>query len=171
MSGLSSTVLCCIRRQSVIFSRHALMQACDADSEQMFHAGRFLNTKTIASVFFIIDIICIGVQGAGSAIISSTLQENGKASTAGGNIVLIGLAIQLLFFATFSVVTAYVYHLQRTKASNRVPFQIYVCLLATILLITMRNAYRVVEIAVSRAAPFCHCQCPSVSLQPFAQCV
>ncbi len=104
-----------------------LMQAFGTDSEQMFHAGRFLNTKTIASVFFIIDIICIG--------------------------------IQLLFFATFSVVTAYVYHLQRTKASNKVPFPIYVCLLATILLITMRNAYRVVEIAVSRAAPRCHCQC------------
>ena len=136
-----------------------LMQAFDADSEQMFHAGRFLNTKTIASVFFIIDIICIGVQGAGSAIISSTLQNSGKASTAGGNIVLVGLAIQLLFFATFSVVTAYVYHLQRTKSSNRVPFPVYVCLLATILLITMRNAYRVVEIAVSRAAPSYHCQC------------
>lgn len=130
------------------------MQTFGTDSEQMFHAGRFLNTKTIASVFFIIDIICIGVQGAGSAIISSTLQNSGKASTTGGNIVLIGLAVQLLFFATFSVVTAYVYHLQRTKASNKVPFLIYVALLATILLITMRNAYRVVEIAVSRAAPF-----------------
>ncbi|KAL0055876.1 hypothetical protein WJX82_005320 [Trebouxia sp. C0006] len=117
-------------------------------AEQLHLTGRFLNTKTIASVFFIIDIICIGVQGAGSAIISSTLQNSGKASTTGGNIVLIGLAVQLLFFATFSVVTAYVYHLQRTKASNKVPFLIYVALLATILLITMRNAYRVVEIAV-----------------------
>jgi len=141
-----------------------LCRLFDADSEQMFHAGRFLNTKTIASVFFIVDIICIGVQGAGSAIISSTLQKNGKASTAGGNIVLIGLAIQLLFFATFSVVTAYVYHLQRTKASNQVPLPIYVSLLATILLITMRNAYRVVEIAVSRAAPFCQCLLSARSL-------
>ena len=113
-------------------------------------AGRFLNTKTIASLFFIIDIICIGVQGAGSAIISSTLQNSGKASPTGGTIVLIGLAVQLFFFATFSVVTAYVYHLQRTRAANKVPFPIYACLLATILLITMRNAYRVVEIAVSR---------------------
>lgn len=112
-------------------------------------AGRFLNTKTIASLFFIIDIICIGVQGAGSAIISSTLQNSGKASTTGETIVLIGLAIQLFFFATFSVVTAYVYYLQRTRAANKVPFPIYACLLATILLITMRNAYRVVEIAVS----------------------
>ena len=117
-----------------------------------WHAGRFLNTKTIASVFFIIDVICIGVQGAGSAIISSTLQSTGKASTTGSTIVLIGLAIQLFFFATFSIVTAYVYHLQRTKAAAKVPFTVYICLLATILLITMRNAYRVVEIAVSRAA-------------------
>ena len=83
-------------------------------------------------------------------MISSTLQNDGKASTTGGNIVLIGLAVQLFFFATFSVVTAYVYYLQRTKAANKVPFPIYACLLATILLITMRNAYRVVEIAVSR---------------------
>ncbi|KAL0032603.1 hypothetical protein WJX77_010294 [Trebouxia sp. C0004] len=51
-------------------------------AEQLHLTGRFLNTKTIASFFFIIDIICIGVQGAGSAIISSTLQKNGKASTA-----------------------------------------------------------------------------------------
>lgn len=109
---------------------------------------RFLNTKTIATVFFLIDIVCIGVQGAGSAIVSSTLQQNGKASTTGGNIILIGLAIQLLFFASFTVVTAYVFHLQRTKASNKVPFPVYICLTVTILLITMRNIYRVVEIAV-----------------------
>lgn len=117
-------------------------------AEQLLLSGRFLNTKTIATVFFLIDIVCIGVQGAGSAIVSSTLQQNGKASTTGGNIILIGLAIQLLFFASFTVVTAYVFHLQRTKASNKVPFPVYICLTVTILLITMRNIYRVVEIAV-----------------------
>ena len=118
-------------------------------AEQLELHGRFLNTKTIASVFFVIDIICIGVQGAGSAIISSTLQNSGKASSTGTTIVLIGLAIQLFFFANFAAVTAYVYYLQRRKAVNKVPDELYIGLTATILLITMRNAYRVVEIAVS----------------------
>lgn len=120
-------------------------------AEQLDLNGRFLNTKTIASGFFIIDLICIGVQGAGSAIISSTLQSSGKASSSGTTIVLIGLAIQLFFFANFTAVTAYVYYLQKRRASNKVPFQLYIGLTATILLITMRNAYRVVEIAVGWA--------------------
>ena len=118
-------------------------------AEQLDLKGRFLNAKTLASVFFMIDILCIGVQGAGAAIISATLQNSGTASQSGTNIYLIGLAIQLFFFASFAGVTAYVYHLQRTKAANAVPIQLYICLAATIVLITLRNIYRVIEIAVS----------------------
>ncbi len=66
--------------------------------------GKFLNAKSIATAFFIIDLICIGVQGGGSAIISSTLQNDDKASTTGQTVVLIGLAIQLFFFASFTIV-------------------------------------------------------------------
>ena len=141
-------------------------------AEQLELSGRFLNTKTIALGFFIIDIICIAVQGGGSALISTKLQEDGVASQSGETIVLIGLAIQLFFFASFTVVTAYVYYLQRSKALNKVRIEIYICLLATILLITMRNIYRVIEIAVSHLkldshgcihtckcvfSPGCHC--------------
>lgn len=120
-------------------------------AEQLDLKGRFLNAKTLASVFFMIDILCIGVQGAGAAIISATLQNSGTASQSGTNIYLIGLAIQLFFFASFAGVTAYVYHLQRTKAANAVPIQLYICLAATIVLITLRNIYRVIEIAVGWA--------------------
>ena len=93
-------------------------------AEQLDLKGKFLNAKTLASGFFLIDFICIGVQGAGAAIISATLQSSGTASESGTNIYLVGLAIQLFFFASFAGVTAYVYHLQRTKAANAVPVQL-----------------------------------------------
>ena len=118
-------------------------------AERLELSGRFLNTKSISIGFFVIDIICIAVQGGGSASISSTLQEAGVASETGTRVVLVGLAVQLFFFASFTVVTAYVYYLQRTKAARKVPLLLYVGLTATILLITLRNIYRVIEIAVS----------------------
>lgn len=119
-------------------------------AEQLELSGRFLNTKSIATGFFIIDIICIAVQGGGSAVISSKLQEDGVASQSGETVVLIGLAIQLFFFAGFTVVTAYVYYLQWSKALSKVRIELYIGLLVTIVLITIRNIYRVIEIAVSQ---------------------
>lgn len=89
-------------------------------AERLELSGRFLNTKTIAIGFFVIDIICIAVQGGGSAAISSTLQEDGVASETGTTVVLVGLAVQLFFFASFTVITAYVYYLQQTKATRKV---------------------------------------------------
>jgi hypothetical protein len=152
-------------------------------AEQLQLSGRFLNAKSIAAAFFIIDLICIGIQGAGSAILSSSLNNNGAASTSGETVVLIGLAIQLFFFSSFTLVAGkmhieiqgsimlqllmklqvqvtqhvvmlagYVYRLQQTQASNKVPGQVYVCLFVTIALITLRNVYRVIELAVSDAA-------------------
>jgi len=73
-------------------------------AEQLQLSGRFLNAKSIAAAFFIIDLICIGIQGAGSAILSSSLDNNGAASTSGETVVLIGLAIQLFFFSSFTLV-------------------------------------------------------------------
>ncbi|KAL0040885.1 hypothetical protein WJX79_008636 [Trebouxia sp. C0005] len=61
--------------------------------------------------------------------------------TGGETVVLIGLAIQLFFFSSFTLVAGYVYRLQQTQASNKVPGQVYVCLFVTIALITMRNVY------------------------------
>ena len=123
-------------------------------AQQLALSGRFLNTKTIAIGFFVIDLICIGIQGGGSAAVSSTLQENGKASQSGEHVILIGLAIQLLFFASFTFVTLYVWRLQRKNKGSHVAPQVFVCLFATILLITMRNIYRVIEIAVGWAGKF-----------------
>ncbi|DBA74093.1 TPA: hypothetical protein ACH3X1_010901 [Trebouxia sp. C0004] len=118
-------------------------------AEQLQLSGRFLNAKSIAAAFFIIDLICIGIQGAGSAILSSSLNDSSSdaASTSGETVVLIGLAIQLFFFSSFTLVAGYVYHLQQRHASKMVPGQVYVCLFVTIALITLRNAYRVTELA------------------------
>lgn len=73
-------------------------------AEELKLSGRFLNAKSIAIVFFIIDLICIGIQGAGSAILSSALQTGDKASITGQHVVVIGLGIQLFFFASFTFV-------------------------------------------------------------------
>ena len=78
-------------------------------AEQLHLSGRFLNAEFIAVAFFIVDLICIGIQGAGSAILSSSLNHNGDASTSGVTVVLIGLAIQLFFFSSFTLVAGKLY--------------------------------------------------------------
>ena len=99
--------------------------------------------------FFVIDIITIAVQGAGSALIASQLESDGTASQAGENIVLVGLAIQLFFFAVFVLLTGYVWHLTHSKAASaRIPTPIFVALWATCALISLRNCYRITEIAI-----------------------
>ena len=119
-------------------------------AQELQLSGRFLNAKSIATAFFVVDLICIGIQGGGSAILSSALDTNDDSKTSSGQtVVLIGLAIQLFFFASFSFVAAYVYHLQQTKSTKSVPIQVYICLGVTIALITLRNIYRVIEMAVS----------------------
>ena len=119
-------------------------------AQELQLSGRFLNAKFIATAFFIVDLICIGIQGGGSAILSSALDTDDDSKTSNGQtVVLIGLAIQLFFFASFSFVAAYVYHLQQTKSEKSVPAQVYICLGVTIALITLRNIYRVIEMAVS----------------------
>ena len=118
-------------------------------AEHLKLSGRFLNTKTIAGVFFAIDIITIAVQGAGSAIVSSTLQTKGSASESGETIILVGLAVQLAFFALFILVTLYVYRCQgKMPPTAAAPKQVYICLLLTIILITIRNIFRVAETAM-----------------------
>lgn len=117
-------------------------------AQQLQLSGRFLNTKVIAIGFFTIDIICIGVQGAGAAILSSAVDDGtNDNSRSGENIVLIGLAVQLVFFASFTFVALHVCRLQRKNATVQVSPQVFVCLFTTIALITLRNVYRLIELA------------------------
>ena len=73
-------------------------------AQQLQLKGRFLNAKSIAGTFFIIDLICIGIQGAGSGILSSAVTDTDSDVTTGKTVVLIGLAAQLFFFASFTFV-------------------------------------------------------------------
>ncbi len=76
---------------------------------------------------------------------------------------MLQLLTKLLVHATQHVVmlAGYVYRLQQMQASNKVPGQVYVCLFVTIALITLRNIYRVIELAVGGAAlcPFALSHC------------
>ena len=77
-----------------------------AEEQQL--KGRFLSARSIAGTFFAIDWICIIVQGAGPGILASALQSTGtavaSAITRGKTVVVIGLSIQLFFFASFALV-------------------------------------------------------------------
>ena len=86
----------------------------------------------------------------GSAVISSTLQETGVASHSGETTVLIGLAIQLFFFALFACLTVYIYRADRAKAAC-VPMQVYLCMWLTMFGISVRNVYRIIEIGIGWA--------------------
>lgn len=115
-------------------------------AQQLALSGRFLNTKSIAIGFFLVDLVCIGIQGGGSAVVSGDLQDDGSASRSGENIILIGLAIQLFFFASFTFVALHVWRLMRKSATHSISSQAFACLFITIGLITLRNTYRVIEI-------------------------
>ena len=88
---------------------------------------------------------------AGSAIVSSTLQENGITSQSGERIILVGLAIQLAAFALFVCLTLYIFQKSRQSAGPRVPIQVFLCMWGTLAFIAIRNIYRIVEIAIGWA--------------------
>lgn len=77
-------------------------------AEQQQLQGQYLSARSIAGTFFVIDWICIAVQGVGSGILASALQSPGiavqRTIILGQTVTVVGLAIQLAFFATFTLV-------------------------------------------------------------------
>jgi hypothetical protein len=108
----------------------------------------YLRPKFVTWFFFGSDIFAFLMQGSGGG-----LQAGGNIdmSNIGKTITLIGLAVQLFFFAFFAYVTFYVHH--NAKYQYHVEGQInpknklIKCLYVTIALIYIRSIYRIAEYA------------------------
>ena len=59
---------------------------------------------------------------------------------------MVGLFIQLVFLGMFMLLTFYVGGVARRKgAASPVPIQVFICMWVTMILLVIRNVYRVVE--------------------------
>ena len=111
-----------------------------------FLGGRVsLSAKPIAKIFFISDVVCLFVQAGGGGLLAIA---DANANRVGTAIVLSGLAIQLVFFSGFTWIlwqVATKHELGLTSVPSLRP--VFSGLTGTIILLYIRNIFRVVEFA------------------------
>ncbi|KAK9817697.1 hypothetical protein WJX72_000819 [[Myrmecia] bisecta] len=104
-----------------------------------------LRPSWIARIFSASDVLTLLIQFSGAGMLS---QPDAKSVDMGINMLLAGLAMQLVFFAIFTCLVLYMHispkHGLVTRPGGR---QIFFCLYASIALLFIRNTYRVVEFA------------------------
>ncbi|KAJ2694057.1 hypothetical protein H4218_005784 [Coemansia sp. IMI 209128] len=110
----------------------------------------FLRSRFVNWFYFTSDILSIALQGAGGGLMTSrTNREHGK------KIVLVGLAIQLFFFACFLVTSFYVWakssYSVAISSSDSSPLwakrKVLFTVVATTVLLYLRSIYRIIEFA------------------------
>lgn len=109
-----------------------------------------IRTSWLTKIFVIGDVLCFLVQAGGATILvnADTQKENDN----GSNIILGGLALQVLFFALF-VMAAVVWHVrvrskplwQYNESSGLYLGRVLTSLYVVGILITLRNIYRFAE--------------------------
>lgn len=108
-----------------------------------------VNPKFVEFGFIVSDFLSIGVQSAGAGLITSGTLEN---MTTGSNVLIGGLAINLVSFCFFAVVTVHLHwSISRNKAdfTGREPWiRIFHALYLSMILLIIRSTYRIVEFAM-----------------------
>jgi hypothetical protein len=112
----------------------------------------FLRPKFVTWFFFSSDVFAFFMQGAGGG-----LQTSASSSNIGIAITLVGLSLQLVFFACFALITIHVhrnpsynYHIEgQPNAKGR----LVTCLYITLALLYVRSIYRVAEYATGFGGP------------------
>ncbi|KAI8070887.1 RTA1 like protein-domain-containing protein [Gongronella butleri] len=117
----------------------------------------WLRPRFVSRFFIWSDVVTFFLQASGGGM---TAMQN--LQSIGNTIVIIGLAVQLFFFACFSVIAIVVarrptYEYQAMRANGTlVPDAKYLamkCLFVTIILLYIRNIYRFIEYATGYAGP------------------
>lgn len=117
----------------------------------------WLRPKFVTWFFFSSDIFAFLLQGGGGGLQSSISTRN-----IGSTITLVGLSIQLFFFASFTCIAIYVHRsprfdyqlLSSSSATVTTPKRkVMICLFSTIVLLYIRSIYRVAEYAMGYDGP------------------
>ncbi|CAO3599203.1 unnamed protein product [Absidia cylindrospora] len=106
----------------------------------------WLRPRFVTWFFFWSDFFAFVLQGGGGG-----MQATAKLRDIGDIVTLVGLSIQLFFFACFAIIAIYVYRSPRYDYSlanvDQPKQKVMVCLFATIVLLYIRAIYRVAEYA------------------------
>ncbi|CAO1620573.1 unnamed protein product [Parajaminaea phylloscopi] len=112
---------------------------------------RYLKPSSIIPLFVLVDLISLGVQGAGSGL-AAVAEVNGNDTTSGGNIVVIGLCVQLAAYVCFQIlILTFFVKVASSKTIAENPlwtgrFRFFLCgFLLSSMLVLGRSAFRTVE--------------------------
>lgn len=129
-----------------------------ADTEGQSRAIKdpfWLRPKFVTWFFFWSDIFAFFMQGSGGG-----LQATASSQKIGQAITLIGLCVQLFFFAAFTAIAIYVYKSRHYDYQLLAPNthhdpkrRVMTCLFVTIALLYVRSIYRVAEYATGYDGP------------------
>lgn len=114
----------------------------------------FIRTKRLTMIFVSGDVLSFLTQCAGGGILASA--DDKKANDLGQTVILVGLAIQILFFGCFvAVISVFHYRIIRqptaTSIETKVHWRQYILILYfTSLLILVRSLFRVAEYALGK---------------------
>ncbi|KAN0060484.1 Envelope glycoprotein gp160 [Thecaphora frezii] len=112
-----------------------------------------LKPKYIIPMFVCLDVLSLGVQGGGSGV-AAIAQIDGKDPNPGGNIVVVGLCVQLLGYTLFNVLLAsFWWRIQRDPPKdeylwNERTRNFLAAVFLSSGLIFLRSVYRTAEMAV-----------------------
>ncbi|KAF5227297.1 hypothetical protein FANTH_14801 [Fusarium anthophilum] len=115
-----------------------------------------VRTRWLTKIFVLGDVLSFAVQGIGGGITAGA--DDKDAVNLGQKAILVGLAIQILFFAGFIIVIS-IFHYrilqQPTKTSQETPLpwsQYIIILYFVSLLVMIRSMFRMAEFAAGRLA-------------------
>lgn len=101
--------------------------------------------RWLSKLYTASDIFCLLLQSTGGAMLAG---DDASSIKTGTNIMLAGLALQLGFFTTFTLLVIYTHSSpQFGLGSDPTLRKVYICLYSTITLMFIRNIFRVVEFA------------------------
>ncbi|KAF4458680.1 rta1 domain-containing [Fusarium albosuccineum] len=115
-----------------------------------------IRTRWLTKLFVLGDVLSFAVQGIGGGIMAGA--DDKDAVDLGQNVVLVGLGIQILFFAGFVLVISIFHHRiwrQPTKTSQEttLPWNQYILVLYfTSVLIIIRSIFRIAEFAAGQTS-------------------
>lgn len=101
--------------------------------------------RWVAAAYTASDFFCLALQGGGGGMLAS---NNVNTISMGTNLLLAGLALQLAFFSSFTLITIYVHSSPRFGLrGDRSLTPVWIALYSTIVLMFGRNIFRVIEFA------------------------
>ncbi|KAM6506945.1 hypothetical protein FALCPG4_018758 [Fusarium falciforme] len=115
-----------------------------------------IRTRWLTKIFVLGDVLSFAVQGIGGGIMAGA--DDKDAVDLGQNVILVGLAIQILFFAGFIIVISIFHHRilqQPTKTSQETPLpwsQYIIILYFVSLLVMIRSIFRMAEFAAGQTS-------------------